>query len=165
MCLTCAICHVDTQSLKFLLQGNGFSLPGHGEKLVSTKFGEEQKSFQGGVDAAPLAFAYFDENKFVGLAKSSLMNRNKKDKRQKNNKKKKGVLFSDYTFEYPLVPPKKGNIKWTNMGPTNQGVTMFRLVWKEKKVNKDLTKEENETQRLKELGDLLTAHDIDINDL
>ena len=43
MCLTCAICHVDTQSLKFLLQGNGFSLPGHGEKLVSTKFGEEQK--------------------------------------------------------------------------------------------------------------------------
>ena len=100
-------------------------------------------------------------NKFVGLAKESLKNRVGKDKRQKNNKSKKGVKFSDYLIVYPLVPPKKGGERWTNMGPTNQGVTMFRFVWR--KTNKKLTKEENETQRLKELGDLL--HDIDINDL
>ena len=135
--------------------GLDFKLPKHGDELISTKCPSGSNcglySFTG--KNGPLRKATFDQNKFVKLALTSVYNRCREDTRKKTDKSKKGVLFSDYKVEQPLVSPKgrgRGS-QWADMGETDREVTMFRFVWK-----KNGTPE----QRLKELNDLLAEHGI-----
>mmetsp|Transcript_3526 Transcript_3526/g.7878 ORF Transcript_3526/g.7878 Transcript_3526/m.7878 type:complete len:1074 (+) Transcript_3526:454-3675(+) len=137
--------------------GNGFTPPAHGVKLIAHNWGEDRRySFQGKDDTA-LQYAYFDKNKFVEkMVAPTIEGRTGKDTRKKNDKSNKGIMFSDYKMEQPLVPPKgrgKG-ARWARMGPTHQGITMFRLVWR---------KEGTEEQRKKELKKLLAENGFELD--
>ena len=139
-----------------LLQGNGFTPPADGVKLISKRWGEDRKySFQGEDKKATLLEPYFDKDKFFDLLVYTTVEGRTKpnDRRKKTDNSTKGILFSDYILEQPLLPPKgrgRGS-RWAFMGPTNQGVTMFRFVWRKKGT---------EAQRLAELNELLAENDV-----
>ena len=138
-----------------LLQGNGFTPPADGVKLISKEFGGDRRySFQGKNKDATLLEPYFDKDKFFdGLVYQTIEGRCKKDKRMHNDNSDKTVMFSDYKVEQPLLPAKgrgRGS-RPAFMGPTHQGVTMFRFVWRKKGT---------EAQRLAELNELLAENDV-----
>ena len=102
---------------------------------------------------AALSFAYFDESKFVeNIVATTLKKRFGKDNRAMTDKSKKGVIFSDYKMEQPTG--RGQGRQWANMGPTHQGVTMIRFVWR---------KSGTEAQRLKELDDLLAKNGLTLD--